>query len=233
MRRPCADIRLFPKADHQGAVRSLSGLILGAPNEKLRVQGERSLGSFAGVTDQPTTRMAPLDVGDLDEFQADLLRSMELGPAGSAEHLYRTLLRHPGLFRRWTPFAGKLLAGKLPARDRELLILRTGWRSQAAYEWGHHVLLGREAGLSDPEIERVKVGPEVPEWSTHDAALLRAADELHDGARISDETWATLAATYDERQLLEVPMLVGHYQMVSYVINTLGIRGETGLPGLD
>jgi 4-carboxymuconolactone decarboxylase len=177
--------------------------------------------------------MPPLEEADLDQFQADLLRSMALGPAGSAEHLYRTLLRHPGLFRQWTPFAGKLLAGKLPARDRELLILRTGWLCQAAYEWGHHVWLGREAGLSDAEIERVKGGPDLPGWSSHDAALLRAADELHDRAGITDETWATLAATYDERQLVEMPMLVGHYQMVSYVINTLGIRGEAGVPGLD
>jgi alkylhydroperoxidase family enzyme len=158
---------------------------------------------------------------------------MDSGPAGSAQHLYRTLLRHPGLFRRWTPFAGKLLAGKLVARDRELLILRTGWRCQAAYEWGHHVSLGRDAGLSDQEIERVKDGPDAPGWSPHDAALLRVADELHDGARVTDATWATLASTYDERQLIEIPMLVGHYQMVSYLINTLGIQGESGLPGLD
>jgi 4-carboxymuconolactone decarboxylase len=185
------------------------------------------------VTAEPPTRLAPLDADQLDEFQRDLIAPTQSGPAGSADHLYRTLVRNPGLFRRWTPFAGKLLAGKLPGRDRELLILRTGWRCQAPYEWGQHVVLGRRAGLSDEEIERIKAGPDDERWTVGDAALIRAADELHDTSGLSDATWATLQAIYDERQLIEVLMVVGHYHMVSYLINGLGIQREPGVPGLD
>lgn len=155
----------------------------------------------------------------------------EVAVSGPASNIFTTLVRHPGLFRRWLPFGGKLLAGRLSARDRELLILRTGWLCQAEYEWGQHVPLGREAGLTDDELARITAGPDDPAWSEADATLLRAADELHDDACIGDATWAALAERYDERQLIEIPMLVGHYHLVAFTLNSLGVQLEPGVGG--
>ena len=144
-------------------------------------------------------------------------------------NIFTTLVRHPGLFRRWMPFGGKLLAGKLPARDRELLILRTGWNCHADYEWAQHVVIARRAGIGDEEIARVKEGPDAEGWAPFDATLVRAADELHGESVLSDATWAALAERYDERQLIEVPMVVGHYHMVAYALNSLGVQVEPGV----
>jgi 4-carboxymuconolactone decarboxylase len=130
------------------------------------------------------------------------------------------------------PFAGKVLAGKLPARDRELLILRTGWHCRSPYEWGQHVRIAKAEGLSDEEIERVVAGPDAPDWSPFDRTLLTAADELHADACISDRTWAELAARFNDKQLIEVPMLVGHYHMVAFALNSLGVQREPGVPDL-
>ncbi len=179
------------------------------------------------------TRIRPAEVDDLDAVGHELVDSTLAGPAGSARNLYLTLVRHPGLMRRWLPFGGKLLAGKLPARDRELLILRTGWHCQAPYEWGQHVLIGRDAGLTDSELSRVRSGPDADGWSEGDALLLRAADALHAASTIDDALWARLAERYDEAQLIEIPMVVGHYHLVSFVLNSLGVEPEPGLPGLD
>jgi alkylhydroperoxidase family enzyme len=148
------------------------------------------------------------------------------GDTRGAVNIFRTLVRHPGLFRRWLPFGGKLLVGKLPARDRELMILRTGWNCQADYEWAQHVVIARRAGIGDDEIARIKDGPDAPGWEPWDATLLRAADELHGDSVLSDATWAALAANYDERQMIEVPMLIGHYHMVAYALNSLGVQVE-------
>jgi alkylhydroperoxidase family enzyme len=180
------------------------------------------------VTDP--ARIPPLDPDELDEAGHALVDSTLSGPAGSARNLYLTLVRHPGLFRRWLPFGGKLLAGRLPARDRELLILRTGWHCRAPYEWGQHVVIGRRAGLTDAEIDRIRVGPTAPGWSPADAALLRAADELHADARVSDGTWAELAGAYGTEALIEIPMVVGHHHLVSFTLNTLGVPLEEDLP---
>src|SRR5207245_2181605 len=84
------------------------------------------------------------------------------------------------LVRRWLPFGTMMLTGELPARDRELLILRTAWNCRSAYEWGQHVRIGLAAGVTQDEIDRVPPGPGAPGWSPLDAALLGAADELPD-----------------------------------------------------
>jgi len=176
-----------------------------------------------------TPRLAPLTADELDDDQRELVGGVET--ALPAANIFRTLVRHPGLFRKWMPFGGKLLVGKLPARDRELLILRTGWLCRSEYEWGQHVRIGRSAGLTDDEIRRVIDGPDAAGWSPADAELLRAADELHEHQCLSDATWAALARRYDEKSLVEVPMLVGHYHMVAFTLNTLGVPRDPGVDG--
>src|SRR5687768_8271244 len=178
----------------------------------------------------PTSpRIPPLPPDEQDDQARELLAGAS-APGSAASNIFTTLVRHPGLFRKWMPFGGKLLAGKLSPRDRELLILRTGWRCRSPYEWGQHVLIARRAGITDAEIERVKEGPDAPEWDPFDATLIRAADELHDDHVLSDETWSSLAARYDERQLIEVPMVVGHYHLVAFTLNSLGVQREPGVP---
>ena len=175
-------------------------------------------------------RIPPLPTPDQDEQQRELLSGVNVTDAPAA-NIFATLVRHPGLFRRWLPFGGKLLAGKLPARDRELLILRTAHLCQAEYEWGQHRLIGLKAGISEAEIERVQDAGGADGWEALDAALVNAADELHTQARISDATWDTLASHYDERQLIEVPMVVGHYHLVAFTLNSLGVELEPGVAG--
>jgi 4-carboxymuconolactone decarboxylase len=178
----------------------------------------------------PAPRIPPL-TDELDDQARELVDLVAGGPA--AQNIFTTLVRHPGLFRRWIPFAGKLLAGKLPARDRELLILRTGYRCGSVYEWGQHVVIGRAAGITEDELPRIQEGPEADGWSARDAVLLRAADELHDDSCISDATWHALTAIYDEPQMIEIPMLVGHYHLVAYTLRSLGVQREPGVPGFD
>ena len=182
------------------------------------------------MADRPSTpRIHPVTADEQDEQQRELLGGVAL----PAANIFATFVRHPGLFRKWMPFGGKLLSGKIPARERELVILRTGYLCRSEYEWGQHVTIGRAAGLTDEEIERVKAGPDDPAWDGFDATLLRAADELHEDACISDATWAALAARYDEKQLIELPMLIGQYHLVAFTLNSLGVQREAGVPGFD
>ena len=175
-------------------------------------------------------RIPPLDPADRDETARALLDGV--GAVGAEANVFTTLVRHPKLFRRWSPFGGTLLlAGTLPHRDRELLILRTAWNNGCEYEWGQHVRIARDAGLSD-EIDRVVDGPSAPGWDPFDATLLEAADELDRDSVISDDTWARLRERYDERQLIEVPMLIGHYTMLAFTLNSLGVQRDEGVEGL-
>jgi 4-carboxymuconolactone decarboxylase len=173
-------------------------------------------------------RIPPLPADQLEAQHADVLDTINRDATG-ARNVVTTLLRHPLLFRLWAPLSGGLLYGSLlPHRDRELLILRTASNCHADYEWAHHVVIGKQAGLTDEEIERVRNGPTDESWSTDDAVLLTAADELHNDSHISDTTWAALAARYDEKQLIELPILVGQYHMVAFTLNCFGVEIEPG-----
>src|SRR5262249_9431089 len=137
----------------------------------------------------------------------DLKRILEAVPGGVSQRLgdnniFPTFARHPDLFRAWLRLGGYLLpSGKLPGRDRERLILRTAVLCRSDYEWGQHVRISLDGGIDREVIDRVIDGPDARDWSEHEAALLRAADELHVDNRISDATWAELAKTLDTEQL--------------------------------
>jgi alkylhydroperoxidase family enzyme len=174
-------------------------------------------------------RIPPLPEAEWDDRTRELLSRAGV-PGGDAVNIFATLVRHPRLFRHWLPFGGALLTGSLPARDRELLVLRTAWSCRSEYEWGQHVRIAGSAGVTPEEIERV-AGTGTGGWSRHEAALLRAADELHRDDCVGDETWTTLAERYDEQQLIEVVMLVGQYRLVAGALNSLGVRREPGVAG--
>jgi alkylhydroperoxidase family enzyme len=145
----------------------------------------------------------------------------------------RTMLRHPGLFARQAEIGVQLIGkGVLSARDRELAILRVGWLCQAPYEWGEHVIIAKKLGITSDEIEAITIGSGAPGWSEHEAAILRAVEELLADAMISDATWDVLAKRLDERQLIELPSLIGQYQAVAYYQNSLRLRLHGGNLGL-
>ena len=148
------------------------------------------------------------------------------------DNIYRTLAHHPKLFKRWLVFGSYLLMkSSFPARERELAILRIGWLCRAEYEWGQHVLIGKQEGLLDEEIARIPSGPDADGWSDRDRVILSAVDELHDDAFIGEPTWQALAAHFDTEQLLDLVFTVGQYNLVSMVLNTLGVQLDERLPG--
>jgi 4-carboxymuconolactone decarboxylase len=189
---------------------------------------------MADPTPRSTPRSSPRIPPLTDaECTADQLAMLEpLGPNASL-NIFRTLVRHPKLFRRWSPFAGRLLqASTIGDRNRELVILRVAWRCGGAYEWGQHVGIARTADLSDEEIARVATELDGSTWSDDDATLLRAVDELQADHCISDSTWATLADRFGEEQLIEITMLAGAYAMLAGTLNSLGVQLEGDQPAL-
>ena len=170
-----------------------------------------------------------IDDETLDDEAREVLGRASLGPA---VNIFRTLAHHPKLFKRWLVFANHVLfKSSLPARERELVILRTGWLCRAEYEWGQHVIIGRASGLSDDEIRRIAQGPDAPGWDPFDAALLRAADELYEDSFMSDATWKTLSKEYSTEQLMDVVFAIGQYTLVSMALNTFGVQLDPGVGG--
>ena len=149
------------------------------------------------------------------------------GLEGSVLNVNKTIARHTKLFKRWNVFATHILFKQtLPPRHREILILRIGWLCKSAYEWNAHQGFARNAGLTQDEIERIKSGPDTDGWDEFEALLLRAADELHGDAMISDAVWEGLSRRYNNQQMLDLIFTVGQYNMVCMALNSLGVQIE-------
>src|SRR5919199_2032413 len=167
-------------------------------------------------------RIAPGTTRDIGYVNAAITRVIGAATGGRAPNVFTTLARHRRLFRRWLWFAGALMPrGTLPRADTELVILRVAHNCGSDYEWGHHERIGARAGLSAEEIARVRTGPDANGWTERQALLLRAADELHADRALSDPTWDGLRALLAEAQLIELCMLVGHYELLAMTLNSL------------
>jgi alkylhydroperoxidase family enzyme len=147
-------------------------------------------------------------------------------------NLFKVLMHHPDLVRRWTVFAAHVLRKQtLPPRDRELLILRIGWLNQAEYEWAQHVQIAKREGISEREIESIKLGP-AGGWSADDAVLLQAADDLYENSVVSDAAWNSLSQKYSTEQMIDLVFTVGQYNLVSWALNSFGVPLDDYLPGV-
>lgn len=163
-----------------------------------------------------------------------VLSRHQLGEAPGGMHALGTMLRHPVLAKAFLTFNNHIsVTSTLPKRTRELLILRIGWLRQAEYEFIQHLVLGARAGLSAAELERVQLGPDAPGWDPDDAGLLRAVDELHADACISEATYARLSRKLDAAQLLDLVFTVGCYDVLAMAFKTFGVALEPGATPLD
>jgi alkylhydroperoxidase family enzyme len=187
--------------------------------------------------DQPPPRLGPLP---RDEWDDRLTKLLAASPGGTEEpmHIFTTLAHQPDLFRRWLGFGGALLAGTLPGRLRELVILRTACRFHGRYEWAHHIELGMAQGITADELAALGGDLDLVAWDPFERAALAAVDETADLGAVSDATWATLAARLSDGELVELLMLLGHYLMLSTVLRSLRVPLEPsalalaeGVPG--
>jgi len=177
-------------------------------------------------------RVAPLEAGQWSDAAREIMAPFER--QGRAWNIFKTLAHHPDLMRRWLVFGNHILGkSTLAPRERELVILRIGYLCQAGYEWGQHVVIARQAGMSDDEIRTAKTGPDTPGLSELDRLLLKATDELHADAHVSDATWAGLAGHLSTQQLMDLVFTVGQYNLVSMALNSFGVQLDEGLPGWD
>jgi alkylhydroperoxidase family enzyme len=183
-------------------------------------------------------RILPLHVEQFDEKSdqvvTEIWKAMGRSPEGEMPEYFTTMLRHPELMQRHVELSTLFFRGELSARDRELAILRIAWLCQAPYEWGEHVRMGkRVANFTPEEIEWITHGSVAPGWNEHEQAVLRAVEELYANAMISDKTWEVLARQLNDKQLLELPLLIGTYQSVAYLQNAVRFRLRPGNVGLS
>ncbi len=177
-------------------------------------------------------RIEPVDLDRLDADQRAALEpflATDGGKVGGGKilNIFRTLAHAPKALTAFLGWGNYILSRRnaLSPRDRELVILRTGYNCRSGYEWTQHKRIGLDCGLTGQEIERIKAGPDAAGWSDLDRAMLRATDELTGAHHVSDATWTALAPLGDKGRM-DLVMTVGQYTQVSMILNSFGVQVE-------
>ncbi len=176
-------------------------------------------------------RIAPLPITAWDPELRE--RFERPGGLGQILNVMKTMANYTGLFKRWLVFANHFLfKNSLWARDREILILRTGWLAGCEYEWGQNLKIAADdCGFGQAEFDAIAEGASASLWRPAEAALIRAADGIYVDAFVDDATWETLVAHYDQRQVFDTVFIVGNYLMLAMGINAFGVQLDAGFTG--
>jgi len=168
------------------------------------------------------------------ERMFELLEKNPLNKALFALNVYSTLMRNQDITMRVMMMLRQLSSKMaISEREREILILRTAWLCYSEYEWGNHLLLGKQAGLTDQEIDDIKKGPKAEEWNSSDSLLLKTVDELYIDNFITDETWTALNEKYDFEQIMDIIFLIGQYNLLAMFLNSIGVPLEYTKKGFE
>ena len=179
-----------------------------------------------------TPRIAPLPESEWTEQARATIEPTRAMAGGKVFNIFRTLANHPKLAKRWMVFANHILvevdAAAARARDRDpahRLAVPRGVRVGPARR-------DRQARAGSPTTRSAASA-----WArtrragaSSTRALLRATDELHADAMVTDATWKELARFLNTQQLMDVVFTVGQYNLVSMALNSFGVQLDAGLP---
>lgn len=199
------------------------------------------------MSEQP--RIAPAEQGKWTEEQIRAVDAMmpppgtvyaerrkKRGGAGGNQAL-SLMVRNPALAKAFMTFNRHILyENSIDVRTRELAVLRVSWVLRSPYEWGQHALVAEESGVTAEEIDRCRMPADTPGWDAHDAAVIKAVDDLLGGGDIDDESWAVLHERWGDEGMLDFIHTVGCYTTVGMVFNATRLpldEGMTGFPGDD
>lgn len=148
-------------------------------------------------------------------------------------NIFRLLLRHPTLAKRFNDLLGLLLFDcVLDHRLRELVIMRIGWVTGSDYEWTQHWRVGHGI-FKVPEADLLATR----DWRHHDGfspadqAVLAATDEVLEHGTVTDRTWVACEEHVEggHEALMELFMSIGAWRMVSGFLRSLEVPLEDGV----
>ncbi|MBF6568761.1 MAG: carboxymuconolactone decarboxylase family protein [Candidatus Binataceae bacterium] len=145
---------------------------------------------------------------------------------------FRAMLNHP----EGAGAVAKLLLtllekNKIEARQRELIVLRIGWRAAAEYEFCSHVKLAKRIGLNEEEILGVRDPDRCSLYSELDRAIIKMTDELLDGFEISTATRAVLEKAFTPEQFVELLLAVGNWRLFAIFLKNVAVPLDQDTPG--
>jgi len=149
-------------------------------------------------------------------------------------NLYRLVGWAPGLVGPWLDWSSALrFKVEAPAGLREIMVVRSGQLLGADYEWKHHWVLAREAGVAEDKLQALADWQGSALFNADERAVLALADDTALGKGASEATMRELAMRFPNRQVVELVVTASFYAGVSRIINSLAVPIEPGFESMS
>ena len=161
------------------------------------------------------------------EFAEQVAR-FSAGRRGKLINIYRMLLHSPALADSWFNHSNAVRwKTALDGRLREIVIIRVGHVTNAAYVLRQHVpALALADGVSLAECEALKDWQSATFFSAREHAALAYADAMTQEIAVSDAVFAEVKQHFNTRELVELTVLIGSYNMNARVLQALELDLE-------
>jgi|AntAceMinimDraft_1070359.scaffolds.fasta_scaffold79853_2 alkylhydroperoxidase family enzyme len=166
---------------------------------------------------------------DMAAAHSPLAQDIRAGRRGQLINLYRGLLNAPEMAESWLSHLDSVRwKTGLPARLRELVIVRIGYLCQAGYIIRQHVPhLAEKDGVSAQECAALSGDLAPGSFSPAEHAALDYTDAVTLEIRANDTVFETLTQHFDDRGIVELTVLIGTYNMHARFVRSLDIDLET------
>ena len=142
-------------------------------------------------------------------------------------NVFRMMANAPASFQPFIDFAMSiLLASDFDRRKREIAVLRVAHATKANYEWVQHVLIAKQLGVTEDEIEKIGVDGPVTTLDEEGNLLCRVADEISRDVRLSDEALERVLDRYGVQQATELILCVSYFNMLSRFLESTRVQLE-------
>ena len=178
------------------------------------------------MPDRPV-RIAPLMPAEWTPEVREFLEATIGAEKAATLNMPRTFARHPLLSRAILDFGRNVQeSAEIPARLREIVIMRVVWLYRSDFLWGQHNRVMRRLGMGEEHIQAIKAGSDDPLWSADERSVLRAVEELTRTRELADGAWKALSDRFSSRQILDILTILGQYSMLGLVFNAIGLQLE-------
>jgi 4-carboxymuconolactone decarboxylase len=159
---------------------------------------------------------------------ADVIARIQRGRGGALLNVYKLLLHSPALAQTWFDHnAAVRFNTVLPGRLREIVIIRIAHLNATSYVLAQHVpALAAAEGLSAAECEALADWRATGLFDAGERAALAYADAMTLATAVPDDVFAQVRRRFDDREIVELSVLIGTYIMHNRVMNALGIDLE-------
>ena len=186
-------------------------------------------------------RLAVLSSDEMTAEQVDLYREILAGPRGQGPRAVQLSngtggLAGPFNAMLYAPAVGHALQElgaairfrtKLTPRIREMAILVVAQAWDSGYEQASHELIGRDAGLTEPELDALREGEDPKFADQQESAAYSAVRALTGPGDLADEEYAAAIAALGEEGLVELSTLVGYYATLALQLRIFRVPAPT------